>query len=587
MSTLLLVLVSALAYGFTFPPWSSTAAAWVALVPFLYVLRNRRPRSGFCIGLLWGIAANTAIGYWVPSAIAFYYLQSWWFELLFCLATSLVFWMPYYALFAACACWISRRSRGAARVLLIAVLWVACELGRARLMTGAPWLLLGYALVPHTTLMQAADLGGPYLLSFIVVLVNASLTEILFSVGEAWHVVTAESVDFLRGDAAAGAPHQRRGMNSPAEWLKSPLKGTRNSAFALGFSRLGSTEPGNSFPGDRGGRLASSLSTSSAKAGVHWRSSIVALLPAAIMLIGVYAYGVFRLGSPLPDNPAVPVTVVQGNNVIGAQWRPGSYGKGLDHYLRMSSDAAEHSRPSVIVWPEAAVPVFLAREPRYQEQIERMLGTTGADLILGAPHYEDPDPARPQYLNSAFYLTPTGMVGPRYDKAHLMPFAEYFPLRTIELLRRSFEAVRTFTPRDGTPLLDTKLGKAAVAICFEADFPELVREQMRRGAEVLVNLSNDVWLGPVGQAQHLAMVTLRAVENHTWVIRATTTGISAIIDPFGRVRARTDTFTEAVLDARVVPMQVETAYKRFGDLFACSCVVASAIGMTLVAMRSS
>jgi apolipoprotein N-acyltransferase len=136
-----------------------------------------------------------------------------------------------------------------------------------------------------------------------------------------------------------------------------------------------------------------------------------------------------------------------------------------------------------------------------------------------------------------------------------------------------------FTPGAGAALLDTRLGKAAVAICFEADFPELVRRRMREGAEVLINLSNDVWLGAVGQRQHLAMVTLRAVENRTWVIRATTTGISAVIDPFGAVRARTDTFTEAVLDARVVPMRVETIYERYGDVFAFGCVVASLLGI--------
>lgn len=500
MGRIFLVLVSAVAYGAALPPWDITVLAWVALVPLLHALRQLPPRSGFFIGLLWGFAANCAIGFWVPSAVAFYYLQSLSFVLPFCLGTSLVFFAPYYALFAACACWVGARTQGIARVLLISALWVACELGRARLLTGAPWLLLGYALVPDSSLVQAADLGGPYLLSFVVVLVNAAIAEI----------------------------RSRREFE--------------------------------------GGALA-------------------ALATAAVAVIAVYAYGILRLANPLPDKPAIVVTVVQGNNVVGAYWKPGSYGKGLDEYLRLSFDAAERVHPKVIIWPEAAVPVFLAREPQYRAQIGRMLNATGADLIVGAPHYEDLDPVLPQYFNSAFYLTGDGTVGSRYDKVHLMPFAEYFPLRTIDFLRRNFEQVRTFTPRDGATLLDTRLGKAAVAICFEADFPELVRQRMRDGADVLINLSNDVWLGHFGQKQHLAMVTLRAVENRTWLIRATTTGISAVVDPFGRVRSRTETFTQAVLDARIVPMRVDTLYKRFGDVFAYACVVTSLFGMAWLASR--
>ena len=96
---------------------------------------------------------------------------------------------------------------------------------------------------------------------------------------------------------------------------------------------------------------------------------------------------------------------------------------------------------------------------------------------------------------------------------------------------------------------------------------------MRRGAELLVNLSNDVWLGGgPGPAQHLQMVVLRAVEVRTWVVRATTTGISAVIDPRGRVRARTPFGVEAMLEAEVSPMRIGTVYETAGDVFAWACV---------------
>jgi apolipoprotein N-acyltransferase len=206
-----------------------------------------------------------------------------------------------------------------------------------------------------------------------------------------------------------------------------------------------------------------------------------------------------------------------------------------------------------------------------------LLDATGADLIVGSPHHDGAaDEREPSYFNSAFYVASEGNLTSRYDKAHLLPFAEYFPMRFVEFLRRRFERVRYFSPGDGNTLLATRAGPAAVVICFEAIFPEIVRRQMRQGAKLLVNLSNDVWLGGgAGAEQHLAMVVLRAVENRTWVIRSTTTGISALIDPYGRITAQTKQFEQSVLNGHVVPMEIDTPYKRFGDVFAYLCVVAS------------
>lgn len=504
-----LPILSAALYALAFPPWGFSWLAWVALVPFLFTLLRVGPRGGALAGLIWGTVAIWAIAYWVPAALTFYYEQPAWFGVLFCVASSVIFWGSFYAAFATSASWIAARSAGFMRAFLLALLWVSCELGRARLLTGEPWLLFGYALIPHVTLIQIADLGGVYLLSFVVAFVNASLTELCILV-------------------------------------------TRHRSDQ------------NAMP---------------------WRHAPATVFPLIVVVAATYAYGAFRLATPLPASPTVPITVVQGNNDLGMQWRQEFYGQGLDLYLRMSAEAAEH-QPKLIVWPESAVTFFLGHEPQYQALIARMLAATGAELIAGAPHYEDDDPARPQFFNSAFHLTAEGRLDGRYDKAHLLPFAEYFPLRTIELLRRHFERVRSFTPGDGNTLLMTGAGPAAVVICFEAIFPELVRQRMRAGAGFLVNLSNDVWLGhDAGPAQHATMVALRAVENRTWVIRATTTGISAIIDPFGRVQARSETFTAALLHGHIVPMQVDTAYKRFGDVFAYGCVLIAVVTMLILAPR--
>lgn len=484
---ILLILLSAAVHAFAFPPWDQSYVAFVAVVPFLIVIRRLSPWRAALAGHLWGSAAIWGVGYWVADALTFYYEQPWWFGILFCLVGCQILWGTYYALFAYVAARMLPRVQPHIRPFATAVLWVACELGRARLLTGEPWMLLGYALIPHPTLIQVADVGGVYLLSFAVILCNAVLAELLLA---------------------------------------------------------------------RGQRIT---------------VAVRAAVPAAALLVVFVLYGEYRVGH-MPDGaPHQRVMVVQGNNDLGIQWRQEMYGAGLDLYARLTQQAVKQFTPDLLVWPESALTFFLAYEPAYIASLRSLLHPIGADLIVGAPHHEG-NGAR--FYNSAFYLTASAGVASRYDKNHLLPFAEYFPLRFISLLRRNFERVRYFTPGDGRTLLQTRAGPAAVVICFEAIFPEIVREQTRGGARVLFNLSNDVWLGRgVGQAQHLAMVVLRAVENRLWVVRATTTGMSAIIDPVGRIRTQSALDREAVLTGEIAPLDVGTFYKSFGDVFAYACVL--------------
>lgn len=493
MKRLLLVLLSAGLYALAFPPWDFTWLCAVALIPFLLALRGLPLWRSAMLGTVWGTVMIHAIGHWVPIAIAVYWEQPLWFGFAFSLTAGIAFIGAYGAGFAICATWISARCAGLARVTMLTLLWVTWEFARARVLTGDPWLLIGYALAPYPELIQIADLGGIYLVSFVLAFANSAIAEII--------------------------PPARRGEH-------------------------------------KGG----------------------AVLAAAALLVLTLAYGRYRLTQPFPEIPSIPIAIVQGNNNLGSQWKAEHYGKGLDAYLQLSAGAAQQ-RPAVLIWPESAVTFFLARALEYQQAIVQLLSASGVDLIVGGPHIEDTDPARPQYFNSAFYMTATGGVPQRYDKVHLMPFGEYFPLRTIELLRRRFERVRYFTPGDDLRLLDTRLGKTAVVICFEAMFPELVRARMNAGAEVLVNLSNDAWLGDnAGPKQHASMTILRAIENRTWVVRATTTGVSMVIDPYGRVREQAPMLAPAVLHSAIVPLRFDTPYKRYGDVFAWACVVMSVVG---------
>jgi len=481
------MLLSVAAYCLAFPPWNVSVAAWVALAPLLLALHEGGTLSAAGTGFLWGALVLWGIGYWVPGGLALYWQQPYWLALLFALGIAVVYMGQYFALFAVAYRRIRARWSPSAVPWIVAALYVTCEFARERLLTGHPWLLLGYALVPHVMFVQIADVGGVYVLSFVLALTSAALVEAIV--------------------------HRDR----------RPLVG------ALGA------------------------------------------------IAAVALYGTFRLSVPLPREPEVPVMVVQGNVDVGSQWRRDLYGEGLGQYLRLSADRAAETHPRLIVWPESAVTFFLDEEPTYLGSITRVLRSHGADLVLGGPRRDGHDE---RFFNSAFYVTADGGVVGRYDKVHLLPFAEYFPLRTIHFLRREFGRIRYFTASDEPALLHTRFGDAATLICFEAIFPEVVRRQTTAGATFMLNLSNDAWFGAgAGADQHLMMVALRAVENRLWVVRGTTTGVSAIIDPYGRITERVPLFTPGTIDGRIVPMSVSTPYKTWGDAFAWLCVVATLCGV--------
>jgi len=179
-----------------------------------------------------------------------------------------------------------------------------------------------------------------------------------------------------------------------------------------------------------------------------------------------------------------------------------------------------------------------------------------------------------RYRNAAFVLSPDGEVTAVYEKEHLLPFAEYFPLASLAILQQRFARVREFVRGDRTAPLPTPIGLAGIVVCNEAFFPEVTARRVRAGAEVLVNLANDGWLGDAKfSAIAFDMVTLRAVETRRWLVRASTSGPSGVVDPLGQVRARSAMEHRAVLAERVRPRTGLTVYVRFGDAFGWGCVV--------------
>ena len=334
------------------------------------------------------------------------------------------------------------------------------------------------------------------------------------------------------------------------------------------------------------------VTINAALAGLWWARSgaraartdaLGGLAVAASTVVAILAYGMVRLHAA-DDAGAAPVVVVQGNLDLGSQWRPELYGANLEAYANLTRSALAQSPARLVVWPENALSFFLEGEPAYRRYIGQMLAPRRATLVTGGPRLViDPGHERdPRYLNAAFAVSEAGEIRDVYEKQYLVPFAEYFPLPALDILRRRFGRVRNFTPGTRHDPLSTPLGAAGILICNEALYADVAIDRVDRGAQLLINLSNDGWVGDSRYAAIVfEMARLRAVEVRRWLVRSSTSGPSAIVAPSGKVVARAGFDEQRVIEGAVTPREGSTPYARAGDLFAWACTVlalAAAVG---------
>jgi apolipoprotein N-acyltransferase len=317
------------------------------------------------------------------------------------------------------------------------------------------------------------------------------------------------------------------------------------------------------------------VAVNAALARAHRPAGVVT---AAIVAIVAVAYGSTRLAEIPPDGGTTAVSIVQGNIDVGSQWNEDLYGRHLGAYLRLTHEALERDRPSLVVWPESAVTFFLDDEALYREAISYVLQPAGAELVAGGPRTDRASP--PRLFNSAFLLSADGRVLGRYDKQSLLPFAEHFPIPGLDLLRRRFGRVREFTPGAVATLLPTSVGPAGVVICNEALFAPPAAARVAQGAALVIAITNDSWLADARYGeQALDMAILRAVEQRRFVVRASTAGPSAIVDPAGRIVARTSYPSAAVVAGRVAARSERTPYSRVGDAFGWTCIAVAGLSV--------
>ena len=243
----------------------------------------------------------------------------------------------------------------------------------------------------------------------------------------------------------------------------------------------------------------------------------------------------------------------------------------------------------LVIWPESPAP-FYSADPKFRHWMRALAADTHAYLIVGSLGV---NPAKDiqqhaQIFNSAVLVSPDGEITARYDKIHLVPFGEYVPFKALLVFAEKLtKEVSDFSRGSLRTVFTLGSHKAATFICYESIFPDEVRQFAQSGAELFVNISNDGWFGESGApGQHLNMARMRAIENRRWLLRSTNTGITASIDPFGRVVDRAQRKMRTALRVRFAFTNVTTFYTRFGDWFAMGCAIISIIVLIFAGRRS-
>jgi apolipoprotein N-acyltransferase len=315
--------------------------------------------------------------------------------------------------------------------------------------------------------------------------------------------------------------------------------------------------------------------------GVYGISFIFAMLGCAVALVllrrprqelaplAVVLLLLVLPAAPRPDRGSQHALLIQPNIDPEMEWTQVT----LDRVERDLAILSHAPAPHLIIWPEVPAP-FYPSDPAFRAYVEQLARSERSNFLFGGVAYNRAQAP----LNSAFLYDPSGTLVDRYDKIHLVPFGEFVP-DVFGWVNRISKEAGDFA--SGSRIVEFPINghKIGAFICYESAFPDLVRQFPNGGAEVLVNLSNDGYFGhSSAREQHLQLVRMRAAENRRWILRATNDGITATVDPAGRIVYRAAPFQRLAADVTFQYSSNLTPYTRFGDWFAWS-----SLGLSMIA----
>jgi apolipoprotein N-acyltransferase len=520
---LLLVLLSGLLLTAGLPKLSQTYLLWGALLPFLVALQGQMSgRNAFVLGFAQGMSQNLSMLYWIVYVTHVYGKL----PLVVGLGV-LVLLAGYLSLFRGVWAWgfCWGEKRGFNPIWWGPVLWVTLEFGQVYIFTGFPWELLGYGLVPYRLLVQNADLTGVYGLSFLVVLVNMAIYQLLMA-----------------------------GVESRSRDLEEAMITLAPISERATYPQIG------------------------------MRARLGGVVITLVIIIGAFWYGNYRLHDiqqQQAQSPGLKVAVIQGNIEQGQKWDPKFQGTTLNIYAELTQKVKKEE-PKLIIWPETAAPFFFLRNKELSQRVEAVARKSQSYLLFGSPAFELGDKeGEERFYNRAYLLSPHGQVVGTYDKAHLVPYGEYVPLRRFfPFIGKMVPMVGDFVEGPPGAVQAFPDGVVGSLICFESIFPDLSRAMVQNGAQLLVNITNDAWFGTTSAPyQHLSMATLRAIENRVSLARAANTGFSAFVSPDGQTIWRSGLYEPAAQAETVPLLSSGSFYSRYGDVFAWCCLGLTALGL--------
>jgi apolipoprotein N-acyltransferase len=428
----------------------------------------------------------------------------------------------YFGLFGLCLALIRSRTSNSRVALLAAPVLWTAIELAAARITSVPWDQLGYSQVDNGLVNQLAPWTGVYGISFVLVAVNG-LIAALFLLDGARARFTAGAIGFALFAAGWGSV------------FLAPNTAATSATAVLIQPNL-------------------DVGSADAWAGAAWNAHFAEFKRLADEQCKTYIEGIPQTGATNGEIVCPPYP----------------------------------THPDLVAWPESPAPYF-EEDPRLQQSLVAMARNEQAPLIIGSIGSDTSLDGQLQHeYNSALIVGPDGARIGRYDKIHLVPFGEYIPFRNLLFFARKLTGrVSSFDRGEERKVFRLNGHHYGVFICYEAVFADEVREFARLGAEVLVNISDDGWYGDTSAPwQHLNMARMRAIENRRWLLRDTNNGITAAIDPYGRVRQSIPRHVVDALPAEYGFRDDITFYTAYGDVFAWLCAILG-IGLVGWALRAS
>jgi apolipoprotein N-acyltransferase len=318
-----------------------------------------------------------------------------------------------------------------------------------------------------------------------------------------------------------------------------------------------------------------------------------------LLMLAVLVFGSIRMSMLDSQAPAgrIRVAMVQGDIPQSIKWDPAFLNTSFGVYLDQTEQAARH-HVDLIIWPEAAAAFFFqptadypprfAGDAVYRERLLKLAADVRDPILFGAPALGVNAEGEVGTYNRAYLVSSAGKVIDYYDKIQLVPFGEYVPMRPLLglLVNRIVHGFGDMIAGAVQTLFPVKGARLEVLICYESVFPDLTRRAVKRGADVLINITNDAWYGQSSAPyQLLAMAAMRSVETKVPMVRVANTGISAVIDADGSIMARTPLFKRGTEIEDVNWRSRRTVYTMVGDLFSEICFALTLLGVLLAILR--